>query len=405
MNVLYISYDGLTDTLGRSQVLPYLCGLSDKGYQITVLSCDKPNIYKLENEKVKQITEANNILWYSVPYSKKYPIISALHNMRNMKRMAIKLCKENHYQLVHCRSYMAGSIGLDLKRQFHVKFIFDMRGFFADERVDGHVWNRQKLIYNSVYKYFKYKEKQLQSQADYIVSLTNAGKKVMIEQMHVTTPIGVIPCCADLHHFSMQNVHEEEKEQLKKELKINDDDFVISYVGSFGTWYMFSEMMDFVSVLMQKRAHVKFLILTPDDRQQIITAAAKYGIKEDNLVIKRVSREQMPLHIALSDISIFFIQPVFSKKASSPTKMGELLGMGIPLIVNAGVGDVDEIVADTHCGIVVKEFNHENYAKAIDQIDALLTMDKVLLIQAAQKYYSLEWGVDKYNKIYNLLNN
>ena len=85
--------------------------------------------------------------------------------------------------------------------------------------------------------------------------------------------------------------------------------------------------------------------------------------------------------------------------------MGELLGMGIPLIVNAGVGDVDEIVADTHCGIVVKEFNHENYAQAIDQIDALLTMDKVLLIQAAQKYYSLEWGVDKYNKIYNLLNN
>ncbi len=405
MNVLYISYDGLTDTLGRSQVLPYLCGLSEKGHQITVLSCDKPNIYKLENEKVKQITEANNILWYSVPYSKKYPIISALHNMHNMNRMAIKLCKENYYQLVHCRSYMAGSIGLDLKRKFHIKFIFDMRGFFADERVDGHVWNRKKLIYNLVYKYFKYKEKQLQSQADYIVSLTNAGKKVMIEQMHVTTPIEVIPCCADLNHFSMQNVHAEEKEQLRKELKINDDDFVISYVGSFGTWYMFSEMMDFVSVLMQKRAHVKFLIFTPDDRQQIITAAEKYGIKEDSLVIKRVSREQMPLHIALSDISIFFIQPVFSKKASSPTKMGELLGMGIPLIVNAGVGDVDEIVADTHCGIVVREFNHENYAKAIDQIDTLLTMDKVLLIQAAQKYYSLEWGVDKYNKIYNLLNN
>ena len=63
MNVLYISYDGLTDTLGRSQVLPYLCGLSDKGHQITVLSCDKPNIYKLENEKVKQIIKANNILW------------------------------------------------------------------------------------------------------------------------------------------------------------------------------------------------------------------------------------------------------------------------------------------------------------------------------------------------------
>ena len=305
MNVLYISYDGLTDTLGRSQVLPYLCGLSDKGHQITVLSCDKPNIYKLENEKVKQITEANNILWYSVPYSKKYPIISALHNMRNMKRMAIKLCKENHYQLVHCRSYMAGSIGLDLKRNFHVKLIFDMRGFFADERVDGHVWNRKELIYNLVYKYFKYKEKQLQSQADYIISLTNAGKKVMIEQMHVTTPIEVIPCCADLHHFSMQNVHEEEKSQLRKELKINDDDFVISYVGSFGTWYMFSEMMDFVSVLMQKRAHVKFLILTPDDRQQIIIAAAKTeGIDKDAIICEDLGTLTYPVEKVMEEFSL-----------------------------------------------------------------------------------------------------
>ena len=29
--VLYISYDGMTDALGQSQVLPYLCGLAQRG--------------------------------------------------------------------------------------------------------------------------------------------------------------------------------------------------------------------------------------------------------------------------------------------------------------------------------------------------------------------------------------
>ena len=39
--VLYITYDGLTDPLGQSQVLPYLFWLSKKGYHFTVLSFEK----------------------------------------------------------------------------------------------------------------------------------------------------------------------------------------------------------------------------------------------------------------------------------------------------------------------------------------------------------------------------
>ena len=42
MRALYISYDGMTDPLGRSQVLPYLQGLSERGHEITLLSCEKP---------------------------------------------------------------------------------------------------------------------------------------------------------------------------------------------------------------------------------------------------------------------------------------------------------------------------------------------------------------------------
>jgi hypothetical protein len=50
------------------------------------------------------------------------------------------------------------------------------------------------------------------------------------------------------------------------------------------------------------------------------------------------------LNISLFDTSIFFIRPTYSKKASSPTKQGEIMAMGIPLICNYGVGDTDEIV-------------------------------------------------------------
>jgi hypothetical protein len=39
--ILYLTYDGLNDPLGQSQILPYLEGLAEKGYGITVISFEK----------------------------------------------------------------------------------------------------------------------------------------------------------------------------------------------------------------------------------------------------------------------------------------------------------------------------------------------------------------------------
>lgn len=403
MRVLYISYDGLTDPLGRSQVLPYLCGLARKGHEITVLSCDKPARYAESKDKVNDIVNEYNIRWYSVLYASRVPILSALYNIWRMRHKAIRICARHGVHIVHCRSYMASFIGVLLKRVCGVKYVFDMRGFYADERVDGKVWNREEVIYDMVYRYFKWKEKCFLSSADYVVSLTHAGKRILEQSMGVTAPIKVIPCCADLQHFSISNVDIRERDQLMQRLHIAATDLVISYVGSLGTWYMLPQMMQMVSMLMRKRPETKFLLITPDSREKVMEWAAQYGIPDSRVIVEFSPRELMPTYISLSHISLFFIQPVFSKKASSPTKMGELLSMGVPLIVNAGVGDVDDIVNNTHCGYVVKEFTAEEYERAILHIDALVHTDKNILCAAAEQYYSLAAGVEQYNEIYAAL--
>ena len=42
-----------------------------------------------------------------------------------------------------------------MKRKHGVKFLFDMRGFWADERVEGGLWNLSNPVFNWAYKYFK----------------------------------------------------------------------------------------------------------------------------------------------------------------------------------------------------------------------------------------------------------
>jgi glycosyltransferase involved in cell wall biosynthesis len=112
----------------------------------------------------------------------------------------------------------------------------------------------------------------------------------------------------------------------------------------------------------------------------------------------------MPYYIALSDASLFFIKPSFSKSASSPTKMGELLSMEVPVITNAGVGDVDSIIKDTNCGVIISEFNPNEYQKAVSDVLENRNIYKKNATMTANTYFSLKEGVEKYSKIYNSFN-
>ena len=113
----------------------------------------------------------------------------------------------------------------------------------------------------------------------------------------------------------------------------------------------------------------------------------------------------MPSYISLSHFSIFFILPVYSKKASSPTKMGEIMSLGVPIICNKGVGDVDEIMNLCLPNLLVKSFKNQEYNEIVDLILSKPTFDKDKIIQTSKHYYSLDRGIKKYQEIYETILN
>ena len=110
--VLYTTYDGLTDPLGRSQVLPYLAGLSARGHRISIQSFEKPQ--REREASVAELCRAAGIEWHPLPYHKRPPVLSSLYDLGAMKRTALKLHRQERFDLVHCRSYLPAKAGLDL---------------------------------------------------------------------------------------------------------------------------------------------------------------------------------------------------------------------------------------------------------------------------------------------------
>ena len=401
--VLYISYDGMTDPLGQSQVIPYLIGLSRAGYKITLLSCEKREKYEAQGNYIHELLKEHNIHWEFIFFTSSPPILAKYYDLHNLKNRAIQLYRRAPFSLVHCRSYVSAAVGFMLKQKFGIKFLFDIRGFWVDERVDGGLWDLKNPFYKRAYQIYKKKEARYVSNADTIVSLTENGKQEMEKwPSYKGCSIDVIPCCADYDLFTLQS--DQERDESKAQLGFAKDDFVISYLGSIGTWYMLEEMLDFFKQLKSVTPKAKFLFVSNGEEQVILNAAEARGIAASDIKIVTGKRKEVPGLIKASSLSLSFIKPCYSKKSSSPTKLGELLAMGIPVINNTAIGDVDEIILYTGGGLMLMDFLPKEYKRVIDQLDNYLSNYKAAEIrQRSQKYYDLKDGVEKYKNIYDRL--
>lgn len=334
-------------------------------------------------------------------------MISTLFDLWSIRNKANALYRKKKFSLVHCRSYLPGLIGLYMKRKFKIPFLFDMRGFWVDEKIDGNIWNMNNPLFRLIFTYMKRMEKTLFREADAVVSLTHKACPMIHRIMGSAYPekfIQVIPCCVDVHHFNPDIVPSAAADFWREKLRLNDTYFVLSYLGSLSTWYLPVHMLQFFQSFRKKTPQAIFLIITTEDSKPFLSMADSLGIPRESLRIVSAKRSEVPVLLSLSHASVFFIKPAFSKIASSPTKLGEILSMGLPVICNTGIGDTDEIVLKSETGVICHSFDEEEYFSKTETLHAILQLkSKDEIRSKAIEYFSLEHGVHCYLEVYRKL--
>jgi len=394
----------MTDQLGQSQVLPYIIELSKKGFHFTLISCEKKEKFEKNKEKIANICSENQIDWRPLSYHKWPPVFSTIWDVYAIKQLTSKLHREKNFSLLHCRGYISSLVGLTFRRKFGIKFLFDMRGLWANEKVDAGAWNLNNPIYKKVYAYFKNKEKEFLIYSDHIISLTQKGKDELISwniNESVKNKITVIPCCVDTSRFNREQLNDENIKAWEQKFSVDNSHQVISYLGSIGTWYMLDEMLDFYVVWRKNKNNCRFLFITHEEHSKILDAAKKRGV-ENEIILHGASRNEIPELLSLSVASIFFIRPTYSKISSSPTKQAEIMAMGIPVYCNLGVGDTDEIIINSKAGCLVKEFNEIEYERSIAEFEKT-TFDKDGIRNFAINHFDLNFATKNYFDVYSEL--
>ena len=405
-NVLYISYDGLTDPLGQSQIIPYLTGLARLGHGVTVLSCEKRHNFDRHEDRCARILSAHRVVWHHVPYTKRPPVLSTWRDLRRMEAKARQLLGGGGFDVVHCRTVLSTLIGHNLRKRYPTKLVFDIRGFWADERVDGKLWNLANPLYRMLYHYVKRLESRFLCEADLVVTLTERARDFIRSPdgpVDCKPDIRVIPTCVDTDHFAPDRLGEGTSAEVRRRLGIPAESFVLTYLGSLGTRYLLLEMMRFFAVLQRGIPEARFLFVTGDEHDAVFAAAAAAGVDASLVVVAPSTYDEIPAVLSVSDGSIFFIRLGKSGIAVSPTKQAELLAMGVPVVCNAGIGDCDRIVGETGAGIVLESLDEEAFLAAAERLREWSGMDSEAIRAVAMESLSLESGVRRYHEAWESL--
>jgi glycosyltransferase involved in cell wall biosynthesis len=402
--ILFLSYNGLLEPILPSQAIPYMTDLAAKGFAFTLVTYEKKKDLERAGpvalKRLKDGLRSKGIDWQYLRYHKYPPVISTLFDLAVGAMRVLDIARNKDIAVVHVRGITPGMIALALSGLLRSRVLFDMRGLLSEEYVGGGLWKECGLAFKLV----KTAEKRLLQRADAVAVLTNKHLELNKSLSYLNSraiPMEVIPCCVDMKRFGRDS----RDNSLRSELGLGDK-FVLMYPGKIGTFYMMREMVEFFAAVADIIPDSVFLILTNDDTAGVSEMAGNIGIGGSRLkIVRGIQFEQMPRYISVADAGVFFINP-YKKIGSSPIKMGEFLASGIPVVINPGVGDTEELVLDNKVGVVIRQFDRGCYIDAARELVEIKKGGQALISRcraAAEKHLSLELAADKYAKIYALL--
>jgi|Tabmets5t2r1_1033131.scaffolds.fasta_scaffold00014_5 glycosyltransferase involved in cell wall biosynthesis len=391
---LYICYLSLDDPLVHTQVVAYLEGLAGCGHVVHLLTFDS----ELEPERRRAMAarlSRRGIEWHSRRYHKRPSLPATIYDTLVGAVTAVRIMRRHRLDAVHARNHVPAAMALIASRLRGCKLVFDLRGLMAEEYVDAGIWRRGGLPYRITDRI----QRAAIERADGVVMLTEAVRRQLFGEGSWQRPIAVIPCCTDT---ASSNGRLTSRDIVRRELGIRDGPVMI-YVGKFTGWYMEGEMVEFFAAAKRLQPHLTFVILTQADAEPIREELRSNSIAAEDYLIARAQPEEVPRFLAAADFGISFIRPSFSKISSSPTKIGEYLNAGLPVISTRGIGDVDPLLEQHGVGILVDDFSPPAYDAAAVAIRELAKDPhcRARCRAVARKHLSLsDVGVPRYDRLY-----
>lgn len=368
----YLTVDSMSEWVGLSQVVPYVERLAARDMAVCLHSFERGTP---DPSVMARLAQAG-VDWRPHRFGPSGAAGGLIRVVRGARLLA-------GAELVHARSDLAAASCLLARSS---PWVWDMRAFWSAERVHQGLLrpgSPEERVMGRV-------EGGAARKSAAIITLSAAAIRVLADRYGpaVAPKAHVITTCVELDRFPVT--------PLPPSPPVR---FLL--IGTLNRLYDVS-----TSVRVVERANGRY----PAELSVLTADAGGWTRKLQNAsaTIGRARRAEMPAHIQNSHVglSIRRLDAGSSGLAATPTKLGEFLATGRPVIVNQGLGDMDDFLPRHRCGAVLRGDSDEEIDLVVDQILDLLadgeTPDRCRAL--ADEHFDVEHGVNELMAVYRRAN-
>lgn len=334
--------------------IPYMGYFKNMGYEVHTAS-DSDGILNNVDKSYKLSIKRNPFTFYN---------IKAVFELK-------KIIEKERYEIIHTHTPMGAvvtRIALKLTKMKNIKILYTAHGlhFFKGCSFKNYI------LYYPI-------EKILSKYTDMIITINKEDYNFAKE--HFNTKIRYIPGIGFDEYKFKDKLNKKEKNEFRKSIGLNTDDYVISYVAEISKRKRHNYLLEVISKM--NVTNEKFLFIGDDSRIGLIQKYVKKYKLQDVVKIIGFSNDIVK-YLDISDLVISV-----SMQEGLPLNIMEAMYKEKPIIVTDCRGNRD-LIKNRVNGIVVGLDNKEELICAIDE----LKNDKKLASRLGKKNKNI---IDKYS--------
>lgn len=345
MNILYLCYWGINDTLSQSTVYPNLIRLAelDRIHRIIVVSIEREPILRTVS------LPKNDKLQYTVLVS-GLGFRDKLNDFISFPNQLNELCKKHKVDAMLGRGALAGSLLYLAWKKNRIPFYVESFEPHSEYMLDSGVWSKTGLKFQIQ----KFLEKKQMENASGLMPVSKTYQEKLKAIGISAERIQMVPCTVDIRKF---NFSQSERIVGRERLGFSVNDRVGIYVGKFGDIYhsLAEAFSYFKQAFTFYGSKFKLILLSKVEDSEIQEFCDYYNLPKEQIQTYFVNHDEVATFLSISDFAYAFIKPGPSKRYCSAIKIGEYWANGLPILIPEDIGDDSAIINMEQAGCILNK--------------------------------------------------
>jgi len=373
MHVSYIkprTHDGyVTRVIEEARVL------SQAGVQIILACYLHRDFFSQPDQIAEHLAFLQNYTGAHVhllPVDDFFDVTTVLKGGQKIADPLVRLAEHYGVQIIHGQSIYPTIYALEANQRIGAKLVFDMHGVAVEEaEMVGESQRRIEAVSKG--------EKEILKAADLTVFVSERMKEHYRDRFDLPFDNSIIiPTCVQSEKFSMPP---ELRAKKRQELGL-DDRFVLLYLGTMNEWQWPEAMFSLFNQIVKRRSEVLFYLLLPQSgHEKAREFISQYDLPESSYIMREAPHDEVGSLIGLADAGLLLRKDHPVNRVSSPTKFGEYMAAGVPVIATKNIGDFSQIIEEDNLGLVLPLDSEKIPPPSLESI--LRFMDDVCANRAA----------------------